>query len=197
MASWDWCREHVLVEEWYHYWRIVTLHQIALRFQEEQERRSRRATRTSSENLLPLVDRQAHHPRVRTLSLGINIDEPIIKPPITVDWERYLPQIAEMGLKLPGGRSSAGRLSRSRRIGTAAGSIDVRRLRGLSTAVAHLACSGFKRGTIGSLPYSISRAKGAGLIGPVEDRLKVERYVGIARQERNGDLGEPLGIAIG
>jgi hypothetical protein len=24
MASWDWCREHVMVEEWYHFWRVVT-----------------------------------------------------------------------------------------------------------------------------------------------------------------------------
>ena len=26
----------------------------------------------------------------------------IIKPPLDVDWERYLPQIAELGLKLSG-----------------------------------------------------------------------------------------------
>jgi len=24
LASWEWCRGHILVEEWYHYWRIVT-----------------------------------------------------------------------------------------------------------------------------------------------------------------------------
>ena len=101
MASWDWCREHVLVEEWYHYWRIVTLHQIALRFREEQERQKASRAADIQENLLPLVDSQAHHPRVRPLSLGINIDEPIIKPPIAVDWARYLPKVAEMGLKLP------------------------------------------------------------------------------------------------
>ncbi len=101
LASWDWCREHVLVEEWYHFWRIVTLHQIALRFREEQERQKASRAADIKDNLLPLVDRQAHHPRVRALSLGINIDEPIIKPPIAVDWARYLPQIAEMGLKLP------------------------------------------------------------------------------------------------
>jgi hypothetical protein len=101
LASWDWCREHVLVEEWYHFWRIVTLHQIALRFQKEQERQKQARARDIKENLLPLVDRQAHHPRVRPLSLGINIDEPIIKLPIAVDWARYLPQIAALGLKLP------------------------------------------------------------------------------------------------
>ncbi len=101
MASWDWCREHVLVEEWYHFWRIVTLHQIALRFQEEQERQKGARAADIKENLLPLVDRQAHHPRVRALSLGINIDESVIKPPIAVDWARYLPKVAELGLKLP------------------------------------------------------------------------------------------------
>jgi hypothetical protein len=38
---------------------------------------------------------------VRLLSLGINVDEPILKPPVAVDWERSLPRIAAMGLKLP------------------------------------------------------------------------------------------------
>ena len=27
LASWDWCRDHILVDVWYHFWRIVTLHQ--------------------------------------------------------------------------------------------------------------------------------------------------------------------------
>ena len=107
MASWEWCRGHVLVEEWYHYWRIVTLHQIALRFQEEQQRQKQSRDQNIRENLLPLVDSQAQHPRVRILSLGINVDEPIIKPPIKVDWERYLPQISDMGLKLAGPTAQA------------------------------------------------------------------------------------------
>jgi hypothetical protein len=102
LVSWDWCRERIAVEEWYHYWRIVTLHQIALRFQEEQNRQDQLRAQDVSENLLPLVDSQAHHSRIRTLSLGINIDEPIIKPPVAVDWNRYLPEVAAMGLKLPG-----------------------------------------------------------------------------------------------
>jgi hypothetical protein len=51
---------------------------------------------------LPLVDAQAHHPRVRALSLSINSDEAVIKPPQAVHWERYLPQVAAMGLKLAG-----------------------------------------------------------------------------------------------
>jgi hypothetical protein len=102
LASWDWCREHVLVEEWYHFWRIVTLHQIAVRYQQEQARREPARSQDIRQNLLPLVDSQAHHPRVRALSLGINAQEPIIKPPQAVDWDRYLPQIAAMGLKLPG-----------------------------------------------------------------------------------------------
>jgi hypothetical protein len=100
MASWDWCREHVLVEVWYHYWRIVTLHQIALRFRDEQERQQQTRAQDMKEELLPLVDRQAHHPRIRVLSLGINVDEPITRQPIAVDWERYLPEIAALGLKL-------------------------------------------------------------------------------------------------
>ncbi len=100
LASWDWCREHVLVEEWYHFWRIVTLHQIALRYRQEQARQEQARGQDIQQNLLPLVDSQAHHPRVRALSLGINTQEPVIKPPQAVDWERYLPQVAAMGLKL-------------------------------------------------------------------------------------------------
>ncbi len=107
MASWEWCRGHVLVEAWYHYWRIVTLHQMALRFQEEQARQERGSAQDIQANLLPMVDRQAHHPRIRILSLGLNVEEPIIKPPIQVDWERYLPQIEELGLKLPGATIAA------------------------------------------------------------------------------------------
>jgi hypothetical protein len=107
LASWEWCRERIAVEEWYHYWRIVTLHQIALRFQDEQKRRNESRAQDISENLLPLVDSQAHHPRIRALSLGINIDEPIIKPPVTVDWNRYLPKVAAMGLELPGSSTQA------------------------------------------------------------------------------------------
>jgi len=61
----------------------------------------------NKENLLPLVDRQAHHPRIRILSLGINIDEPILKTPVPLDWDRYLPNVAELGLKLPGAASEA------------------------------------------------------------------------------------------
>jgi hypothetical protein len=107
LVSWDWCREHIAVESWYHYWRIVTLHQIALRFQEEQGQQNQSRAQDIKENWLPLVDSQAHHPRIRTLSLGINIDEPIIKPPVAVDWNRYLPQLAAMGLKLAGRSVSA------------------------------------------------------------------------------------------
>lgn len=79
----------------------MTLHQIALRFQEEQLRQEQGRAKDVRENLLPPVDRQAHHPRVRILSLGLNVEKPIIKPPLQVDWERYLPQVAELGLKLP------------------------------------------------------------------------------------------------
>ena len=103
LASWDWCRDHLLVESWYHFWRIVTLHQIAVRYQQEQARQEKARGQDIRQNLLPLVDSQAHHPRVRALSLGINAQEPIIKPPQAVDWERYLPQVAAMGLNLPGG----------------------------------------------------------------------------------------------
>jgi hypothetical protein len=102
LASWDWCREHIMVEEWYHFWRIVTLHQIAVRYRQEQGRAEQARGQDIQKNLLPLVDSQAHHPRVRALSLGINTQEPVIKPPQAVDWERYLPQVAALGLKLPG-----------------------------------------------------------------------------------------------
>jgi hypothetical protein len=107
LASWDWCRRQILVEHWYHYWRIITLHQLALRYQDEQRNQEQARERNIRENLLPLVDSQAQHPRIRAISLGINVDEPVIKSPIDVDWERYLPQIADMGLKLPGATAPA------------------------------------------------------------------------------------------
>jgi hypothetical protein len=107
LASWDWCRDHIMVESWYHYWRIVTLHQIATRYREEHAQQEQARGRDIQQNLLPLVDSQAHHPRVRALSLGINTQEPIIKPPQAVDWERYLPQVAAMGLKLAGKAAEA------------------------------------------------------------------------------------------
>ncbi len=102
LASWDWCRDHILVEEWYHLWRVVTLHQIALRYQSEQAALEQARGADIQANLLPLVDSQAHHPRVRALSLGISTRESSIKPPRAVDWDRYLPQVAAMGLKLAG-----------------------------------------------------------------------------------------------
>jgi hypothetical protein len=104
LTSWDWCRDHILVEAWYHYWRIVTLHQIALRFRDEQAQREQARGEGSSQNGLPLVDPQARHPRIRTLSLGINTNEPVIKSPRSVDWDRYLREIATVGLTLPGSK---------------------------------------------------------------------------------------------
>lgn len=101
MVSWEWCRGHVLVEAWYHYWRIVTLHQIALKFQEELASQSVGNAKDIQANLLPLVNRQAHHPRVRILSLGLNVEEPVMKTPLQVDWDRYLSEIAKLGLTLP------------------------------------------------------------------------------------------------
>ena len=100
MASWDWCRDHVQVEEWYHFWRIVTLHQIAVRYRGEQAEQDQARGQDIRQNLLPLVDSQAHHPRVRALSMGINTQEPVIKPPQAVGWGRYLPQVKAMGLEL-------------------------------------------------------------------------------------------------
>lgn len=102
LASWDWCRDHLLVEQWYHFWRIVTLHQIALRYRKEREEQDQARAQDIRENRLPLVDAQAHHPRVRVLSLGINANEPILQTPEPVDWDRYLPEVARVGLSLPG-----------------------------------------------------------------------------------------------
>ena len=91
-----------MVEEWYHFWRIVTLHQIALRFQEEQERQQGIASRISRRTSCRWsIARRIIRESARS-SLGINVDEPIIKTPLAVDWDRYLPHIAELGLKLSG-----------------------------------------------------------------------------------------------
>ena len=101
MASWDWCREHILVEVWYHFWRIVTLHQIALRFQEEQAGRSKaehqdiqrepaaagRSPGPSSANSHAVAGHQHRTSRSssrRSRSTG----------------SAFFPQVAELGLKL-------------------------------------------------------------------------------------------------
>ncbi len=107
LASWEWCRDHLLVEQWYHFWRIVTLHQIALRYREEREEQEQARAQDIRQNRLPLVDSQAHHPRVRVLSLGINANEPILETPQPVDWNRYLPEVARVGLALPGRASGS------------------------------------------------------------------------------------------
>ena len=68
----------------------------------KQAQRVQGSTKDIQANLLPLVDRQAHHPRIRALRLGLNVDEPIIKSPLPVDSARYFPQIANFGLSLLG-----------------------------------------------------------------------------------------------
>jgi hypothetical protein len=88
-------------------WRIVTLHQIAVRYQQERARQEQARGQDIQKNLLPLVDSQAHHPRIRALSLGIHTQEPVIRTPQAVDWDRYLPQVAAIGLKLPGKTAEA------------------------------------------------------------------------------------------
>jgi hypothetical protein len=65
-------------------------------------RQGEASARGSQVHLLPLVDRQTRRPRIRNLSRGLNLEEAVIKPPLLLDWDRCLPQVAELGLQLPG-----------------------------------------------------------------------------------------------
>jgi hypothetical protein len=92
-ADWAWCRDHVLCEKPWHWYRIVALHQIALQWKAEQGR-------TTAEARAPLVDEQATHSRVRELSVGVYSGEEPVGEPVTVAWSTHVPDLKRLGLTL-------------------------------------------------------------------------------------------------
>ena len=97
--DWQWCRDHVLVEKPWHWFRIVALHRIACHWESEQ-RRNAAVEKTSRDKEMPLVDPQTHHDRIRLLSVGLNSNEKPIGEPYTIDWNAHLPSLNKLGLPL-------------------------------------------------------------------------------------------------
>ncbi len=98
-ADWNWCRDTVLVEKPWHWFRIVALHRIACVWTEERQM-TLEESKYSRDNEMPLVDRQVRHDRVRMLSVGIHEDEKPVGQPYRIAWESHLTSIQEMGLSL-------------------------------------------------------------------------------------------------
>ena len=96
-ADWNWCREKVLCEQPWHWYRIVALHQIALVAEAEETREKH--TRQES-RLLPLVDEQTIHRRLRLLSAGIFDRELPIGEPVEVPWADQEKELTALGLDL-------------------------------------------------------------------------------------------------
>lgn len=95
--DWNWCRQNVLVEKPWHWFRIVALHRIAAVFDEEK-RLSLIDAKSPQETRMPLVDRQLRHDRVRSVSIGICNSEKPLGEPHKIVWEEHLPSLRELGL---------------------------------------------------------------------------------------------------
>ena len=94
-ADWEWCREKVLVESPWHWFRVVALHRIAKQWQQQEAN-----TQVRTDGDMPLVDKQLRHDRVRPLSLGINQDEKPIRTPHRIEWLTHLTTLEQIGLTL-------------------------------------------------------------------------------------------------
>lgn len=95
--DWAWCVRRVRVEKPWHWFRVVALHQIAQQWRQQRDLAARRADKATD---MPLVDDQAHHDRIRELSLGLNTDELPIGSPRPVEWSGLIKELRGLGLKL-------------------------------------------------------------------------------------------------
>ena len=95
--DWDWRQQRVRCERPWNWYRIVALHQIACYWAEERKRAEENAQWYSA---APLIDDQARHLRVRTMSAGLYTDELPVGQPASVSWERRGTELRELGLDL-------------------------------------------------------------------------------------------------
>ncbi|MEM6469254.1 MAG: hypothetical protein AAF802_06765 [Planctomycetota bacterium] len=95
-SDWSWCRQRVLVEKPWHWFRVVALHQIALAWQAEQADPSLNEQPGS----MPMVNEQRKHRRVREVSLGLSDDERPVGMPVRIDWRASESMLKEFGLSL-------------------------------------------------------------------------------------------------
>lgn len=96
-GEWRWCREKVRCEQPWHWYRIVALHQIAKVWKAEE---AREKVRDRSDEGMPLVDDQAIHRRVRTLSAGIFDREVPVGEPVAIPWDEQEEELRRLGLHL-------------------------------------------------------------------------------------------------
>ncbi|MFQ3578073.1 MAG: hypothetical protein SNJ52_03570, partial [Verrucomicrobiia bacterium] len=96
-ADWTWCRDHVRCEQPWHWFRIVALHQVARSWVDQQKEDAMGGFRTATG---PLVDDQARHRRLRTLSLGIAPEEVPVAAAVRIDWATHAPALSKLGLRL-------------------------------------------------------------------------------------------------
>ena len=95
-SNWQWCATMVRVESPWHWFRVVALHRIAVKWSKQQETdHGRKATD------MPLVDSQVQHDRIRRLSLGINLNEKPIGDPHVIDWSVHQDELTKLGMNLP------------------------------------------------------------------------------------------------
>lgn len=92
--NWKWCSQSVMLEKPWHWFRIVALHRIAKVWAEEKLRPDADAT------AMPLVNEQEKHNRMREISLGLNLAEPPVSPPVDVSWASHIDALRDLGLQL-------------------------------------------------------------------------------------------------
>lgn len=96
-ANWQWCRQNVLCEQPWHWYRIVALHQMAVQWKQEEKEAQNPSPKTQG---MPLVDKHATHRRIRPLSAGIFANEKPAGEPVTIPWEAQEWELKKMGLDL-------------------------------------------------------------------------------------------------
>lgn len=102
-ANWRWCRENVLCEQPWHWYRIVALHQIATQWKQEEAEAQNPSPKAQG---MPLVDKHATHRRIRPLSAGIFVNEKPVGEPVSIQWTAQEWELKKMGLDLNASSSS-------------------------------------------------------------------------------------------
>lgn len=107
--DWGWCRNHVRLERPWHWYRIVTLHRAAQAWaHQESDATGRRKSPTGSPSggKSRLVDDQAHHERIVTISMGLCMEEPPLAEPPAVDWQDKIEELERLGFSLPAAQAN-------------------------------------------------------------------------------------------
>lgn len=96
-ADWSWCRDSVLCEQPWHWYRIVALHQLALQWKQEEAEAQNPGAKAQG---MPLVDKHTAHRRILPLSVGIYTQERPARAPVTIPWQAQEWELKKMGLDL-------------------------------------------------------------------------------------------------